>query len=235
MFEDLKAFVLRWAMVPPEPHVPEGSTESVRVFRAGRNYYNLLLVKAALGYVGPLIALLVTSLAAAAPSIPPRVRRVWLGIEVIGWAILLATLPLTLLILRLNYELRWYIATDRSLRIRSGIVFMKEMTMTFANIQDIRVTANPLERLLGLANVEVHSAGGGMTAHGGTSGHVGKFEGVDNASAIRDLMVDRLRAYRDSGLGDHPHSEEPRPAEAIDEARIVLAEVRALGTAMNRS
>jgi hypothetical protein len=28
---------------------------------------------------------------------------------------------------------------------------VKEITMTFANIQDIRVTANPLERLLGLA------------------------------------------------------------------------------------
>ena len=52
--------------------------------------------------------------------------------------------------------------------------------------------------------VEVRSAGGGSSdAHGGRStGHVGKFAGVDNAEAIRDLLVERLRVYRDSGLGE---------------------------------
>jgi hypothetical protein len=48
----------------------------VRVFRAGQNYYKLLLVKAALGYLGPLVALIVSTAAAAAPSIAPAVRTV---------------------------------------------------------------------------------------------------------------------------------------------------------------
>ena len=62
---------------------------------------------------------------------------------------------------RLNYALRWYIVTDRSLRIRTGVLSIQELTMTFSNIQEIRVSAGPLQNLLKLADVEVQSAGGG--------------------------------------------------------------------------
>jgi uncharacterized membrane protein YdbT with pleckstrin-like domain len=100
--------------------------------------------------------------------------------------------------------------------------------MTFANIQGIRVNANPIERLLGLANVEVQSAGGGdSTEHGiPSSGHVGRFAGVDNAEAIRDFLVERLRAYRDSGLGEK--TVEAREPPSLSAAREVLQETRAL-------
>ena len=100
--------------------------------------------------------------------------------------------------------------------------------MTFANIQGIRVNANPIERWLGLANVEVQSAGGGGSdAHGApSSGHVAKFAGVDNAETIRDLLVERLRVYRDSGLGEKTvEAQEPL---ALSAAREVLQETRAL-------
>ena len=140
-----------------------------------------------------------------------------------------ASIPITYFLQRLNYEIRWYIVTDRSLRIRSGVVWLREMTMTFANIQGIRVNSNPIERLLGLANVEVQSAGGGGSHHAdGTpaSGHIAKFEGVDNAAVIRDLIVERLRVYRDSGLGEK--TVETWEPLALSAAREVLQETRAL-------
>ena len=59
---------------------------------------------------------------------------------------------------RLNYELRWYIVTDRSLRIRIGIWIVEEITMTFDNIQDLRITAGPPQGWLGLAALELSSA-----------------------------------------------------------------------------
>ena len=104
--------------------------------------------------------------------------------------------------------------------------------MTFANIQGIRVNANPIEQLLGLANVEVQSAGGGDSRGGShshgtrSSGHVAEFEGVDNAAVIRDLIVERLRVYRDSGLGEK--TVEAREPLALSAAREVLQETRAL-------
>ena len=101
--------------------------------------------------------------------------------------------------------------------------------MTFANVQEIRLNANPIERLLGLANVEVQSAGGGGShdAHGiASSGQVAKFEGVDNAPFIRDLIVERLRVYRDSGVCEK--TVETGEPPSLRAAREVLEETRAL-------
>ncbi len=99
--------------------------------------------------------------------------------------------------------------------------------MTFANIQAIRITANPVERLLGLANIEVRSAGGGDTTHGAeTTGHLGHFAGVANAEAIRDLLVERLRRYRDSGLSEKA-AEGGEPSR-LSAAREALRETRSV-------
>jgi uncharacterized membrane protein YdbT with pleckstrin-like domain len=164
------------------------------------------------------------------PTLPPVLRGIWQTVDAIGVSIFLISLPITYFLQRLNYEMRWYIVTDRSLLIRSGVVRLQEMTMTFANIQEIRVNANPLQRLLGLADVEVRSAGGGSSSESSasSSGHVGEFEGVDNAEAIRDLIVERLRVYRDSGLGEKPVEAHEPPAlvaacEVLQEAKSLRA------------
>jgi len=133
---------------------------------------------------------------------------------------------------RLNYALRWYIVTDRSLRIRTGVFSIQELTMTFSNIQEIRVSAGPIQNFLKLADVEVQSAGGGSKDGGG---HIGRFESVSNANEIRDLMVERLRKYRDSGLGEPAAHSDPATDHAIDAARAVLAEARALRTRLSES
>lgn len=228
----LKALVLRLAKMPAEPHIPEGAQGSVKVFHPGRNYLNLRIVLWAVGnllVLIPLAILVAFSASGVLDTVPPLMRVLWLTIEFLATAVFLASIPLTFFMQRLNYEMRWYIVTDRSLRIRRGIVRVEEFTMTFANIQEIRVTVNPLQRLLGLANVNVHSAGGGVDAHGSVTGHIARFESVDNASEIRDLMMNRLRAYRDSGLGHRTHAELSGSLHAdVDAARAVLHEVRAL-------
>jgi membrane protein YdbS with pleckstrin-like domain len=218
-----KDLVLRLARVPAEPHVPEGAEESVRVFNAGANYFVLRLILWGIGNAAIALGLLLAFGFSFIPTLPRLVHAIWLALVAGAACVFVASIPITYFLQRLNYEMRWYIVTDRSLRIRSGVVWLREMTMTFANIQEIRVTANPIERLLGLANVEVRSAGGGMEA---SSGHVGKFQGVDNAEAIRDLIVERLRVYRDSGLGEK--TVEAREPPALAAAGEVLRETRAL-------
>ena len=225
--ERVKDAVLRLARVPADPHVPEGAEESVRVFNAGRNYFTWRMILWGLGNAATALGLAAAFAFSFIPTLPSLVRAIWLAVEAGAVGLFVASIPITYFLQRLNYEMRWYIVTDRSLRIRSGVVWLQEITMTFANIQGIRVNANPIERLLGLANVEVHSAGGGDTAHGEpSSGHVGKFAGVDNAEAIRDLLVERLRVYRDSGLGEKT-IEAPEPL-SLSAAREVLQETKAL-------
>ena len=77
--------------------------------------------------------------------------------------------------------------------------------MSFANVQQVTVSQNPLQRLLKLADVRVQSAGGGGQEHGKSeehSMHIGVFHSVDNAVEIRDLVLERLRRFRAAGLGD---------------------------------
>lgn len=236
MFEPLRPFtpVEAWVhallRVPPYPHAPEGSPESIQVFRAGRNFYlwcmfvwlisNLAILA---GLAGGFI--LISRIFSQLPSWAQIVCRV---VESLAAIIFVAVAIFTFFSQRLNYLLRWYIITDRSLRIRTGIISLHELTMTFSNIQEIRVTAGPVQNLLGIADVEVHSAGGGSSAKGGDSGHIGRFEGVSNANAIRDLMVERLRHYRDSGLGEASTPAASSADDALAAARTVLAEARAL-------
>lgn len=226
--EWVKDVVLRLARVSAKPHVPEGDVDSVRVFNAGRNYFTWRMILWGLGNAVIALGLLVAFAFSFIPTLPPLVRAIWLAVEAGAVGVFVASIPITYFLQRLNYEMRWYIVTDRSLRIRSGVVWLQEITMTYANIQGIRVNANPIERLLGLANVEVRSAGGGdSTAHGiPSSGHVGRFAGVDNAEAIRDLLVERLRVYRDSGLGQN--TVEAREPLSLSAAREMLQETRAL-------
>lgn len=242
--------LLRLLRVPPEPRVPAGDGGPVRVFRAGRPYYRYRLLLWALGQLGTLVGLVagVVGMSLLAREIGYRPAVLLMGVvEGVAVAGFLAQLPLTFAMLRLDYELRWYIVTDRSLRIREGIASVKEKTMTFANVQNITVKQGPLQRLLGIADVEVRTAGGGGGGEGkghgiGESLHEAYFRGVDNAEEIRDVVRERVRRFRDTGLGDpddvpalpaaHPApAAEPADAELAAAAREMLAEARALRSA----
>jgi hypothetical protein len=80
--------------------------------------------------------------------------------------------------------------------------------MTVANIQNLSIRRGPLQKLLGIADLEVHTAGGGKSASSHEPGkastnlHVGRFRGIENAPALRDRIEASLRRHRDGGLGD---------------------------------
>jgi uncharacterized membrane protein YdbT with pleckstrin-like domain len=229
----VERWLLRALKVPEAPSPPDGSPDSIRVFHAGRNYYLWSVIMWA-------VATLAAGAAVLSLSIPLviAVRRAqeWVGIGagvvlVLLWSVYLATAVVTLVSRRLDYGLRWYIVTDRSLRIRAGIFGTSELTMTYSNIQEIRVASGPLQQLLGIADVEVQAAGGGGDGKHGASGHVGRFTGVAHATDIRDLIVDRLRHYRDSGLGETAATPSP-PSSDLAAAHAVLEEARALHGAL---
>jgi len=229
-FTALERWVLQFLAVPSSPEIPEGSATSVRIFRAGDNYYAWLVLTWAAASVAVFLGLLSASVA-----LVQIVRQApgWaqLGVSAllaVVWSAFALMTVVTFLARRLNFRLRWYIVTDRSLRIRRGVFTVEELTMTYRNIQEIRVTAGPLQHALGLANVEVHAAGGGGDSKHGGGGHVGRLEGLSNANDIRDLMVARLREYRDAGIGDTSHAEPVSGGTELAAAKQMLEEARAL-------
>ncbi len=304
--------LLRILRVPPVPAPPAGAPNSVRVFRAGRNYFRMRLFGWGLGQALTLLGIVFgaavllrlehdisvadqsrenanadTTLnrTAPAPESPAPGRRDlgsqinrfaqrasrgpraaeqevakiasyaprWVFplltlLKVGGFLVYLVQIPITYAVARLDFEQRWYIVTDRSLRIRSGLWHVQELTMSFANLQQVSVTQGPVQRLLGLADVQVRSAGGGS---GGSdehshrqrdSMHVGIFHGVENAAAIRDLILERLRLFRAAGLGDpDDHHDSLMPAQpvpvkagdALVAAQELLSEARILRSALS--
>jgi membrane protein YdbS with pleckstrin-like domain len=234
--------VVRVMRVPPPPEPPPGS--DAKVFRAARNFFRYRLVSWFLSQVSALVGLVfalyfVAQMDFAIPPFSREATKVFFnGLEILGWAGFIAQIPFSLGIAVLDYEMRWYIVTDRSLRIREGIVNVKEKTMTFANIQNIQVRQGPLQRILGIADVEVRNAGGGGGAEEGKNGHpgeqvhVGYFRGLENASEVRDVIMAGVRKQRHAGLGDHDEQHETdQPADLnalVAAANELLAEARQL-------
>ncbi|MBL9175561.1 MAG: PH domain-containing protein [Verrucomicrobiales bacterium] len=179
-----------------------------------------------------------------APDVAVTLFTVLEGISVFTF---LVQIPITYSLRRLEFEQRWYLVTDRSLRLRDGVWKLREVTMSFANLQQITVSQGPLQRLLGLSDVRVQSAGGGAPAPGTPEGaganpsHLAVFREVDNAEEIRDLIAERLRQFRESGLGDpdehrrtHPGGgHEPATGNTLESAREVLSEAKALRRALS--
>lgn len=175
--------------------------------------------------------------AEALARMPPGAMFVIWLLEIGGFALYVIQLPVTFLIARLDFELRWYMVTDRSLRLRHGIWKISESTMSFANIQQVVVSQGPVQRLLGLSDVRVQSAGGG--SGGGDNSddakdedaHLGLFHCVTNATEIRELILSRLRQYRESGLGDPDEKVKPSDAVSESSAADVLLAARELASA----
>ena len=246
----MKAWLCRLLKIPPEPALPPGTRESAQVFRAARNFYRLLLLQWGGAQVSAVIGVLVSlSILRGISQNWSEQIRFWVQTaEYVGIAVYFVQIPFTLLKVRLDYEFRWYIVTDRSLRIRSGVFHIREMTMTFANIQHLAVHQGPLQRLLGLYDLRVRTAGGGGSEqdshHDGSPAsvtHIGHFRGVDNAPAIRDLILKRMKQARDAGLGDADDApDSPAPPEsgraaALEGFRSAVTEVRAETAALRRT
>lgn len=210
----LAALIATILKVPPRPEPPAGSAGSLKVFNAAAGFYRYRLLGWAIGQAGTAVGLVVGLVLLSRIEIGPLVLAGGLirVIEVLGVAGFLAQLPFSFLLIRLDYRYRWYMVTDTALRIREGLLTVREQTMTFANIQNLSIRRGPLQRFFGIADLEVRTAGGGEGPGSserrseGTDMHVGYFRGVDNAAEIRDLIAGRMRGLRDAGLGDPDES-----------------------------
>jgi hypothetical protein len=80
------------------------------------------------------------------------------------------------------------------------------VTITYENIQNVSIRQGPVQRLFGISDVLVETAGGGgaVGPHGerAMTGHEGLLEGIDTPVEIRDLIMAKWRSARSAGLGD---------------------------------
>ena len=98
---------------------------------------------------------------------------------------ILAALPY----LYFRYHTLRYRFDEEGIHMKVGILFRREVNLTYSRIQDIHLRSGLLQRWFGLANVQIQTASG-------SSGPELIVEGFKEFEAIRDFLYTRMRGYQ---------------------------------------
>jgi membrane protein YdbS with pleckstrin-like domain len=124
-----------------------------------------------------------------------------------------------------RYRTLRYAFDAEGVTARWGILFRREITLTYARIQDIHLVSNVVERWFGLGRVQIQTASG-------SAGAEMTIEGLPDFENVRDELYRRMRGAR-----HEPHTLKGTPAMASlgdgnDDVVLALnaatAELRAL-------
>ena len=87
-----------------------------------------------------------------------------------------------------RYHTLRYTFDEEGIHMRVGILFRREVNLTYARIQDIHLRSGLLQRWLGLADIQIQTASGSADAEL-------VIEGFKQYEAIRDFLYTRMRGY----------------------------------------
>jgi putative membrane protein len=116
-----------------------------------------------------------------------------------------------------------YRIDDEGISASWGILFRREIHLTYKRIQDIHVKRGIVERWLGIATVDVQTASGSSSAEL-------SLEGMDDYEAVRDYLYGRRRGHVDAPTGGGAAKGAPgdAPGDAVRGAELIglLNEIR---------
>jgi uncharacterized membrane protein YdbT with pleckstrin-like domain len=129
-------------------------------------------------------------------------------------------LIIVLPVLWFRYHTLRYRFDEQGVHMRWGILFRREVNLTYRRIQDIHLRSGLLQRWLGLADVLVQTAAGSSTAEM-------TIEGLPQFEVLRDFLYQRMRGHDDDAHAGDPS----RPAlsttlhaiaDELDRVRVCL-------------
>ena len=131
--------------------------------------------------------------------------------------LIIVTLPLFFF----RFRTLHYRFDEEGIHMRVGILFRREVNLTYARIQDIHLQSGAIQRWLGLADIQIQTASG-------SSGAELVIEGFKEYEAIRDFLYTRMRGAK-GGPADRltrPSSDAPAAAESNEETVTLLLSIR---------
>jgi putative membrane protein len=145
------------------------------------------------------------------------------------WIRALCTGPFALVLLPylwFRYHTLRYRFDREGVSMRWGILFRREVNLTYRRIQDIHVTSGILQRWLGLADIHVQTASG-------SAGAEMTIEGLKEFETVRDFLYERMRGTKPGAGGAETAA---APASGGDEALLaeILEELRGTRRALER-
>lgn len=135
----------------------------------------------------------------------------------------LVAFPIVWLVHFFKYETLKYRFDDEGILMSWGILFRREINLTYRRIQDIHVTRNIIERWLGLATVSVQTASGSATPEM-------QIEGILDYEGLRDFLYIKMRGSRGEmttpSVGGGTAAGSSASVHSEDEALALLHEIR---------
>lgn len=119
--------------------------------------------------------------------------------------------PIVFVPLYFKYHTLRYRLDEEGISASWGILFRREVHLTYKRIQDIHVTRNLLERWLGIATVQIQTAAGSSSAEL-------SLEGMRDHEAVRDFLYRRMRGHEFAAA---PPGTAPAPRRSSGDARVV--------------
>jgi uncharacterized membrane protein YdbT with pleckstrin-like domain len=124
-----------------------------------------------------------------------------------------------------RYHTLRYDIDEQGITMRWGILFRREVSLTYARIQDIQLSSNIVERWLGIAKIQLQTASGNSSAEM-------TIEGIREFDALRDFLYARTRGVAAGRAGSQHHvaaaTDPARDDELTQALNAVAAELRAL-------
>lgn len=135
-------------------------------------------------------------------------------------------MPFALLYSYFRYRTMQYHFDEEGISMKWGILFRREITLTYARIQDIHLTSNILERWLKLARIQIQTASASAAAEM-------TIEGLHEFALVRDFLYSKMRGVR--GAAAAPAVATPAPENDLAAAlREVASELRAVREALEK-
>ena len=125
--------------------------------------------------------------------------------------------PIIFLPLFCKYRSLRYKFDDEGVSMSWGILFKREVYLTYRRVQDIHVSRGIIQRQLGLATVSVQTASGSIGAQM-------SIEGVGDPEGLRDYLYSRMRGSRDDKPAQTDAAGET-VADPGDEALVLLRQI----------
>ncbi|MCX7048604.1 MAG: PH domain-containing protein [Candidatus Sumerlaeota bacterium] len=97
--------------------------------------------------------------------------------------------PIVFIPLFFKYHTLRYRFDSEGISMSWGILFHREINLTYARIQDIHLTRGLIERWLGLASLSIQTASGSAAAEM-------SLQGIRDYEALRDFLYGRMRGHR---------------------------------------
>ena len=139
--------------------------------------------------------------------------------------------PVLLPYLYFRYHTLRYRFDQEGISMSWGILFRREIHLTYTRIQDIHLSSGFLQRLLGLADIQVQTASGSSAAEM-------TIEGLLEHELVRDYLYRRMRGLKEAprvaGAAAAAASAEASEGDAVALLREIAADVRAARVALER-